>query len=78
MPVTYVTADLAGVIESPVYAMLKIGPEIVRIQIPEGYRIDQSLLAYRPPTYATPSNGTASGTSPTRSFATSAWRSARC
>lgn len=41
MPVTYVTADLAGVIESPVYAMLKIAPEIERIQIPEGYRLAQ-------------------------------------
>src|SRR5262249_29102602 len=39
MPVTYVTADLAGVIEGPVYAMLKVAPEIERIQIPEGYRI---------------------------------------
>ena len=26
MPVTYVTADLAGVIEGPVYAMLKVAP----------------------------------------------------
>ena len=34
--------------------------------------------ACRPPTHATHSNGTASGTSPTRSFATSAWRSAWC
>jgi multidrug efflux pump subunit AcrB len=41
MPVTYVTADLAGIIESPVYAMLKMGPEIERIRIPEGYRIEQ-------------------------------------
>jgi multidrug efflux pump subunit AcrB len=28
MPVTYVTADIAGEIESPVYAVLKLGPEI--------------------------------------------------
>jgi multidrug efflux pump subunit AcrB len=49
MPVTYVTSDLAGVIESPVYAMLKIGPEIERIQIPEGYRIEQ-YTAGLPPT----------------------------
>jgi len=41
MPVTYVTADLAGVIESPVYAILQLGPEIERIRIPEGYRIEQ-------------------------------------
>ena len=49
MPVTYVTADLAGVIEGPVYAMLKIAPEIERIQIPEGYRIEQ-YTASLPPT----------------------------
>jgi multidrug efflux pump subunit AcrB len=49
MPVTYVTADLAGVIESPVYAMLKIGPEIERLKIPEGYAIEQ-YTASLPPT----------------------------
>jgi multidrug efflux pump subunit AcrB len=49
MPVTYVTADLAGVIEGPVYAMLKIAPEIERIQIQEGYRIEQ-YTASLPPT----------------------------
>jgi multidrug efflux pump subunit AcrB len=41
MPVTYVTADVAGTIESPAYAMLKLAPAIDRIAIPEGYRIDQ-------------------------------------
>lgn len=49
MPVTYVTADLAGVIEGPVYSMLKVAPEIERIHIPEGYRIDQ-YTASLPPT----------------------------
>jgi multidrug efflux pump subunit AcrB len=28
MPVTYVTADVAGALESPVYAILKLGPQI--------------------------------------------------
>jgi len=28
MPVTYVTADVAGAIESPVYAILALGPKI--------------------------------------------------
>jgi multidrug efflux pump subunit AcrB len=41
MPVTYVTADVAGIIESPAYAMLKLGPAIDRIKIPEGYTIEQ-------------------------------------
>ena len=41
MPVTYVTADVAGVVEAPVYAILELGPKIDRIRIPEGYRIEQ-------------------------------------
>ena len=41
MPVTYVTADVAGAMESPVYAILKLGPEIAKMQIPEGYAIEQ-------------------------------------
>jgi multidrug efflux pump subunit AcrB len=49
MPVTYVTADLAGVIEGPVYAMLKVAPEIARIRVPEGYRVEQ-FTASLPPT----------------------------
>jgi multidrug efflux pump subunit AcrB len=45
MPVTYVTADVAGAIESPVYALLQTGPEIDRIAIPEGYSIEQHMAA---------------------------------
>ncbi|HWE49955.1 MAG TPA: efflux RND transporter permease subunit [Bryobacteraceae bacterium] len=45
MPVTYVTADIAGEIESPVYAVLKLGPEIDKIKIQEGYRIEQHMAA---------------------------------
>jgi len=41
MPVTYVTADVAGVMESPVYAILAVGPEIGKIRMPEGYTIEQ-------------------------------------
>jgi multidrug efflux pump subunit AcrB len=40
MPVTYVTADVAGQIESPVYAILAVGPEIEKYR-PEGYEIEQ-------------------------------------
>jgi multidrug efflux pump subunit AcrB len=43
MPVTYVTADIAGEIESPVYAVLKLGPQIDKIKIPEGYQIEQHM-----------------------------------
>jgi multidrug efflux pump subunit AcrB len=45
MPVTYVIADVAGAIESPVYALLKTSPEIDRIAIPEGYKIEQHMAA---------------------------------
>ena len=45
LPVTYVTADIAGVIESPVYAVLKLGPEIDKFKIPEGYAIEQHMAA---------------------------------
>jgi multidrug efflux pump subunit AcrB len=45
MPVTYVTADLAGTIESPVYAVLKIGPEIDKLRVPGGYSIEQHMAA---------------------------------
>ena len=41
MPVTYVTADVAGAMESPVYAILAVGPEIGKIRVPEGYSIEQ-------------------------------------
>jgi multidrug efflux pump subunit AcrB len=45
LPVTYVTADIAGEIESPIYAMLKLAPEIDKIKIPEGYALEQHLTA---------------------------------
>jgi multidrug efflux pump subunit AcrB len=45
MPVTYVTADIAGEIESPVYAVLKLGPEIDKIKIPKGYQVEQHMAA---------------------------------
>ncbi len=41
MPVTYVTADVAGAMESPVYAVLATGPKIGDIRMPEGYSIEQ-------------------------------------
>jgi multidrug efflux pump subunit AcrB len=38
-PVVYVTADVAGVVESPVYAILNMNDAIRKIQLPEGYDI---------------------------------------
>jgi multidrug efflux pump subunit AcrB len=43
MPVTYVTADIAGAMESPVYAILKLGPEIEKFKAPGGYSIEQHM-----------------------------------
>ncbi len=37
--VVYVTADVAGAEESPVYAILKMDPQIAKLKLPEGYSI---------------------------------------
>src|SRR5690606_930876 len=39
-PVTYVTGDVAGAIESPVYAILAMNRALERIALPEGYAFD--------------------------------------
>jgi multidrug efflux pump subunit AcrB len=51
MLVTYVTADLAGVIEGPVYAMLKVQPEIERLR---ARRLSHRAVRGRPATYGHP------------------------
>ena len=40
-PVVYVTGDVAGEIESPVYAILKMSDAIDKIRSPEGYQVKQ-------------------------------------
>jgi len=45
MPVVYVTGDVAGAKESPVYAILEMRKKIDEISIPEGYRIAQHTAA---------------------------------
>ena len=45
MPVVYVTADVAGEIESSVYAILALSPQIERMQLPEGYAMAQHTAA---------------------------------
>ncbi len=40
LPVTYVTGDLAGVAESPVYAILQMNKMLERIALPEGYAFE--------------------------------------
>ncbi len=41
MPVVYVTGDMAGTQESPVYAILKMKNAVDKIRLPEGYRLAQ-------------------------------------
>jgi multidrug efflux pump subunit AcrB len=41
MPVTYVTADVAGAMESPVYAILAVGPKMDDLDLPQGGSITQ-------------------------------------
>jgi multidrug efflux pump subunit AcrB len=43
LPVTYVTGDVAGAMESPVYALLKLGPEMDQFRAPAGYAIEQHM-----------------------------------
>jgi multidrug efflux pump subunit AcrB len=40
LPVTYVTGDLAGEAESPVYAILRMNDVISKVALPEGYALD--------------------------------------
>ena len=40
-PVVYVTGDVAGVVESPVYAILNMSEAIDKIQLPDGYPVKQ-------------------------------------
>ena len=40
LPVVYVTADVAGQLESPVYAILDMNEKIAALTIPEGYRVE--------------------------------------
>lgn len=47
MPVTYVMADVAGAIESPVYAMLEVQPRVGAIETGGDYELEQ-LTASQP------------------------------
>lgn len=48
MPVTYVTADVAGAIESPVYAMLEVQPRVDEIATGGDYAIEQYTASLPP------------------------------
>jgi multidrug efflux pump subunit AcrB len=40
LPVTYVTGDVAGQIESPVYAILQMNRALSAVRMPEGYQLE--------------------------------------
>jgi multidrug efflux pump subunit AcrB len=40
LPVTYVTADVAGELESPVYAILQMNRALSSVRLPEGYGLE--------------------------------------
>ncbi len=45
MPVVYVTGDIAGSEESPVYAILKLNEAIDRLKLPEGYGLERYVAS---------------------------------
>ena len=45
MPVVYVTADVAGKVESPVYAILSINKSLDKMQIPGGYKLERYVAS---------------------------------
>ena len=54
LPVTYVTGDLAGQDESPVYAIFRMNEEIRKLTLPEGHGVE-ILNAVQPEQTAVPS-----------------------
>lgn len=45
MPVVYVTGDVAGKVESPVYAILNLNAAIDQLKLPEGYALDRYVAS---------------------------------
>jgi multidrug efflux pump subunit AcrB len=45
LPVTYVTGDVAGEVESPVYAILAMNRELDRLTLPEGYSLERHVAS---------------------------------
>ena len=83
MPVTYVIGDVAGAVESPVYAILKMN-QALRALNTRAIRREQCQVenSITPSSHSQirnrPSSGMASGKSPLKCSATSAWPLRRC
>ena len=78
MPVTYVFGDLAGAIESPVYALAALNKKLDALSSAGGKEVPRLGLSHPDTPRSPSSSGTASGTSPSRSSATWGWPSRRC
>ncbi len=82
MPVTYVIGDVAGVVESPVYAILKMNKALRALGYREFRGAGEPLKIYNAVQPFTeeqpPSNGMANGKSPSKSSATWDWPSPPC
>lgn len=42
--VVYVTADMAGVLESPVYAILGMNEKLAKMKVPKGYKVNELYM----------------------------------
>ncbi len=53
-PVTYVTADVAGAVESPVYAILAMNRKLANVTVPQGHQLEvfNTRQAFDSSTYA--------------------------
>jgi len=47
MPVVYVTGDVAGQEESPLYAIMKMNRILDQLELPEGYRLER-FVSHQP------------------------------
>ncbi|MGO8719924.1 MAG: efflux RND transporter permease subunit [Acidobacteriaceae bacterium] len=76
--VVYVTGDVAGAEESPVYAILKMNQALDKLTLPDGYKLVRynSVQPESTDHYSLP--GTESGRSRSRSSAIWGWRSPLC
>src|SRR5688500_4061839 len=45
MPVVYVTGDVAGKVESPVYAILQLNEALDQLKLPEGYGLERYVAS---------------------------------
>jgi multidrug efflux pump subunit AcrB len=45
MPVVYVTGDVAGKVESPVYAILQLNEKLDHLKLPEGYGLERYVAS---------------------------------